>query len=147
MFRPLKIQSLLAATSTASNATATAQIDTLGYDFVSVGVVFSTVNNTNLPIALKVGEADVTNTSSAADITRLVGAGTGGFTMPTFTATNTAGANTFQFDIDCRSRKRYLLVSATPFTTVNVAVVAALGNAEQGPITATADNLMGRASA
>jgi hypothetical protein len=143
----MKIQSLLAASSTTSAQTATAQLDTLGHDFVSIGVIFaSAANGTNPHIALTVGEADVTNTSSATNITPLVGGGVGGFTLPVGpTATGTP--NVFQFDIDLRHRQRYLLVSATPFTTCNVAVVASLGNPEQGPLAATTDNLLGRVGA
>lgn len=136
-------QQLLVTQSTASNATASAVIDTLGYDFVSVGVAYSTVSATNPDITLKFGEGDTT--SSFTDITALVGSGVGGFTQPNAN-TNTSVANTIQFDVDCRHRKRYLLLTCTPFTTKTVTAWATLANGDVGPVTATNDNLMARIS-
>jgi hypothetical protein len=145
MFPQVSKQQLLALSAAlASNATATAILDTLGHDFVSIGVGFSTVSATTPELTLKIGEADVTNTSSFVDIDALKG-GTG-FTIPT-PPTNTSVANTIQFDVDTRHRKRYLLVTVTPFTTKNVAIWASLGKPAQGPIAATSDNLMARVSA
>jgi hypothetical protein len=39
-------------------------------------------------------------------------------------------------DVDCRGRKRYLRVSATPYTTGTVYTVARLGKGVEGPVSA-----------
>jgi hypothetical protein len=141
MFPPVFKQQLLVNASTASNATASAVIDTLGVDFVSVGVAFSTVANTNPEITLKLGEGDTT--SSFTDITAAVGGGVGGFSLPT-PPTNTSVSNTMQFNVDTRHRKRYLLLTVTPFTTKTVAAWATFGRPDVGPRAATSENLMAR---
>ena len=146
MFPPVLKQQLLVSASTASGATASAYIDTLDYEFVTIGVNFTTVSATNGALTLKVAEADVTNTSSFADITALVGGGVGGFTIPN-APTNTNVPNNLQFDIDCRHRKRYLLLSVTPFTTLTVTAWATFAKPVSGPPAATADNLMARIAA
>jgi len=140
MFPPIKQQLLLTASSTSAQSH-TAVIDTLGYDRVSVGVGFSTVAETTPEITLKLGEGDTT--SSFTDITAAVAGGVGGFTKPV-PPTNTSVANTMQFDVDTRHRKRYLLLTVTPFTTKTVTSFASFGRPDQGPPAATSDNLTAR---
>lgn len=140
MYPPIKQQLLLTASSTSAQSH-TAVIDTLGYDRVSIGVGFSTVAETTPEITLKLGEGDTT--SSFTDITAAVAGGVGGFTKPV-PPTNTSVANTMQFDVDTRARKRYLLLTVTPFTTKTVTSFASLGRPEVGPPAATSDNLTAR---
>jgi hypothetical protein len=142
MFNHGRRQQFLVTGAPTSAQTTTAVIDTLGYDFVSVGVSFSTVALTTPDLTLKIGEGDTT--SAFTDISALTG-GTG-FTIPA-PNTNTSVANTMQFDIDTRTRKRYLQLSYTPFTTKSVYAWANFGKEAQGPIAATSDNLMIRVSA
>ena len=131
----------LATGGPTSAQTTTAVIDTLGIDFVSVGLAFSTVAQTTPEITIAIGEGDTT--SAYTNITELVGGGVGGFTIPA-PPTNTSVANTLQFDIDTRTRKRYLQLSVTPFTTKTVYIFACNGRPDVGPPAATSDNLMAR---
>ena len=140
MFTPMK-QKLLLTSAPTSAQSHTAVIDTLGYDRVSVGVAFSTVAETTPEITLKLGEGDTT--SLFTDITEAVAGGVGGFTKPV-PPTNTSVDNTMQFDVDTRHRKRYLLLTVTPFTTKTVTSWATYGKPSQGPIAATSDGLTAR---
>ena len=142
MYAPLK-QKLLLTSAPDSTQSHTAVIDTLGYDRLALGVAFSTVAQTTPEITIKLGEGDTT--SSFTDIEAFVAGGAGGFTKPT-PPTNTSVANTMQFDVDLRTRKRYLLLTVTPFTTKTVTSWATLGRPEQGPLSASADGLMARVS-
>jgi hypothetical protein len=83
---------------------------------------------------LKLSESD--DNSSYSDVTAFVGGGTGGFTIPTPTAT--AGDVVVRMDVDCRGKKRYLKVTATPYTTGTVYTVARLGKGVDGPVSASA---------
>lgn len=128
--------SVILAAATATNATATGRIDTLGFEFCSISVVLdSTSAVSNKPAVLKVAESDDTNSSNFADITALVGGGTGGFTIPSMSSTS---ASIFKFDINLLGRKRYLRVSHTPQAASHAtAVVAQLTRANALPISAT----------
>lgn len=141
MHPPLRLNLLLSA-SVDSASTHSAVIDSLGYDRLSLGVAFSSVAQTTPEITLKVGEGDTT--TAFTDITELVGGGTGGFTKPA-PPTNTSVANTLQFDIDVRTRKRFLLLTVTPFTTKVVSsFVAAQRPTEGPPAVASVENLIAR---
>lgn len=140
MYAPMK-QKLLLSASVQSDQTHSAVIDTLGYDRVAIGVGFASVAQTTPEITLKLGEGDTT--SSFTDITAAVAGGVGGFTKPV-PPTNTSVDNTMQFDVDCRTRKRYLLLTVTPFTTKVVTSWATFGRPEQGPLAATSDGLTAR---
>ena len=142
MYAPLK-QKLLLTSAPTSAQSHTAVIDTLGYDRLALGIGFSTVAETTPEITIKLGEGDTT--SSFSDITAFVAGGVGGFTKPT-PPTNTSVPNTMQFDVDLRHRKRYLLLTVTPFTTKTVTSWATLGVPDQGPPAATTEGLSARVS-
>lgn len=127
------------AVSTASTATTAGNIDRLGYNYMSLDVELTTASATTAPIALKLSESDDTVVTNFADITKFVGGGTGGFTMPAGPATeNTWGV---KFNVDLRARKRYLKLSVTPGTTVIVSAVANLFKEELAPVDATKANV------
>lgn len=118
--------------------THTLVIDTLGYGYVSVDVCQEAWGNAGFTsqasfTTLKVEESD--NNSSYSNVTALVGGGTGGFTIPTPTAT--AGDVVVRMELDLRGHKRYLRVSATPYTTGTVYTVARLGKGVEGPVSAS----------
>ena len=48
----------------------------------------------------------------------------------------TQGNNSYKFNVDCRARKRYLSIVASPTTTQTFSAVANLGRGEQAPVTA-----------
>lgn len=120
---------------TATDATFTHSIDTLGYDYASADVVFEagTAVSQDLALALKVAQSD--DNTTFVDITEFVGGGTGGFTIPTSTLTD--ASNIARFNIDMRGKKRYLKVSATPADASVICSVVRLGKAEVGPVSAS----------
>ncbi len=122
--------------------THTLVIDRLGYEYVSLDVGQEPWANAGYTsqaafTVLKLSESD--DNSSYSDVTAFVGGGTGGFTIPTPTAT--AGDVVVRMDVDCRGKKRYLKVTATPYTTGTVYTVARLGKGVDGPVSASSKNV------
>ena len=114
-------------------------IDTLGYEYVSLDVCQEAWGNagyTSQAAFTVLKLADSEDNSSYSDVTAFVGGGTGGFTIPTPTAT--AGDVVVRMDVDCRGKKRYLKLTATPYTTGTVYTVARLGKGVDGPVSASA---------
>lgn len=137
-----KIVFSLDETSTTAAATATARFDTLGYDQLSIGVRLGTANVvSNKPTVLKLQEADTTDASNLANISGFVG-GTD-FTIPNAnTAATAVLQNDYMFNVDCRVRKRYIVVSVSPATTQLVKAVGVLTRGEASPSTAGRVNSM-----
>ena len=118
--------------------THTMTIDTLGYEYVSLDVCQEAWGNaayTSQAAFTVLKLADSEDNSSYSDVTAFVGGGSGGFTIPTPTAT--AGDVVVRMDVDLRGKSRYLRVTATPYTTGNVYTVARLGKGVDGPVTAS----------
>jgi hypothetical protein len=122
---------------TTTSQTATHTIDTLGYGYASIDVVFepTTATSDAICVACKVEESDASG-SGFANVTSLVGNGTGGFAIPT-SGSRTADSNVVRLNVDLRGKKRYLRVSATPVAASVVATVVRLGRAEVAPVTAS----------
>lgn len=95
--------------------------------------------NTVFASVLRVQESD--DNSSYSNVTALVGGGVGGFTIPT--APVTSQPSVVKMDIDTRSKKRYLRVSVTPTTAVNVAISARLAKAGVTPTSASEAGAVG----
>lgn len=118
-----------------------ANIDTLGVDFVTIDVSATTQSastQAGSPSVLKIQECDTTVATSFADVV--------GFRGGSATATNvdfvvgigkTSGVNAYKFNVDCRARKRYLNLVISPTTTQTFEVTANGFRAEQAPYTAT----------
>ncbi|HEY2178107.1 MAG TPA: hypothetical protein VGH15_05945 [Caulobacteraceae bacterium] len=126
--------------SKTNGATASGIIDTLGYDWATIDIIATTADVvSNSPTVVKLQEADVTNSSSFADITAFA-------TPASVPAANTAATavlqNNFKFNVDCRGRKRYLQPVYSPATTQTVTILANLGRGEQAPYTAAKANAM-----
>jgi hypothetical protein len=79
--------------------------------------------------------------SGYSDVTALVGGGTGGFTIPAVSDTNSAAV--VQMDIDCRAKKRYLKVSMSPGASATLALVAGMSRAEVAPTAAAGKGVIG----
>lgn len=127
--------------SLTNGATGTsANIDTLGIDFVTIDVAATTQSastQAGSPSVLKIQESDTTVVTSFADVV--------GFRGGSAAATNvdfvvgigkTSGVNAYKFNVDARARKRYLNVVVTPTTTQTYYVNANGFRAEQSPSTA-----------
>ena len=121
-----------AAASVAANATHSHEIDTAGFKYASIDVVYSpfTAATSAYASVCKVQESDTAG-SGQADVTGLsITAGAG----------STTGANNgavARFNIDLRGRKRYLTVVTSPGNTVAIVTNARLGKGEQHAVTAT----------
>lgn len=128
-----KFDHMIYPQSVATNATATAHLDTLDADEVQVIVALDTAA-TN-PATLKFGEGDTT--AAFTDIAALTGDGASGFTIP---AVDTSSGNLLAFNIDCRKRKRYLKLSITPGVAQVMSATARLGRRTEETTGATAQN-------
>jgi hypothetical protein len=121
-----------ASASVAASATHSHEIDTLGFKYASIDVIYSpfTAATSSYASVLKVQESDASG-SGQADVTGLsITAGAG----------STTGASVgavARFNIDLRGRKRYLTVVTSPGNTVAVATSARLSKAESHAVTAT----------
>ena len=120
-----------AASSVAASATHSHEIDTAGFKYASIDVVFSpfTAATSSYASVLKVQESDAAG-SGQADVTGLsITAGAG----------STTGANVgavARFNVDLRGRKRYLTVVTSPGNTVAIVTSARLSKGEQHAVTA-----------
>jgi hypothetical protein len=125
--------------STTNAATASGNIDTLGYDRAEIDVIATSSNDTtNNPSVLKISESNDTVVTNFADVSGAVG--DTDFTIPA-AYTNTASDFKVKFNIDLRNRKRYLKVSVSPVTTQIISAVANLSIGDEGPTSATDANV------
>lgn len=121
-----------AAASVAANATHSHEIDTKGFKYATIDVVYSpfTAATSSYASVLKVQESDASG-SGQADVTGLsITAGAGA-------TTGAAVGAVARFNVDLRGRKRYLTVTTSPGNTVAVVTNARLSKAEQHAVSAT----------
>ena len=121
-----------AAASVAASATHSHEIDTKGFNYATIDVVYSpfTAATGTYASVCKVQEHDVTATGQT-DVTGLtVTAGAG-----TTTGSGDVGA-VARFNVDLRGRKRFLTVVTSPGNTVAVVTSARLSKAEVHGVTA-----------
>lgn len=136
--RPIMSKSVLAlaTSSTTNGATATALVDTLGFNHLDLNVHMTTADSTtNVVTTLKLSESDDTVATNFADISKFVAGGTGGFTKPAPNTTTTT-PNLYKFLVDLRGRKRYLKVTVTPPTTQSITIWGDLHRGAKAPVTA-----------
>lgn len=134
-----KVLATLPTAAVGATATSTLTIDRLGYDHVSVSAIRASNASTVFASVLKVEESD--NNSDYSNVTALVGGGTGGFTIPAVSDTNSAAI--VKMDIDARAKKRYLKVSMTPGASATLGIVAHLSKAEEAPVSASEAGVIG----
>lgn len=134
-----KVVAELPSAVVGSTATASLTVDTLGYDYCSLSVLRASNASTVFANVLKVEESD--NNSSYADVTTLVGGGTGGFTIPA--VSNTSATSVVKLDVDTKARKRYLKVSYTPGASATVAITGRLSRGGEAPATAADAGVIG----
>ena len=121
-----------AAASVAANATHSHEIDTLGFKYATIDVVYSPFTAATAAYAsvCKVQESDASG-SGQTDVTGLaITAGAGATTGASVGAVA-------RFNVDLRGRKRYLTVVTSPGNTVAVVTNARLSKAESHAVTAT----------
>lgn len=129
-----------AETAVLSSATHSLEIDTLGFEYASIDVLFSPFTAASPPTTaatvLRVAQSDVAG-SGQVNISGFVAGATADFTVAAG-VTATAGVGySHRFDIDLRGKRRYLTVYATPASTCGVITSCRLGKGEAGPQSAT----------
>ena len=110
-------------------------IDTKGFDYCDISIVAGTADVvSNTLSVLKIEEGDTTSSFAT-----FAGAKQDtDYTVATNAYTSTAnGQNVWSFGVDCRARKRYLRVTATPQTTMVIGGVASLFRGEKNPSNAS----------
>jgi len=120
-----------AAASVAASATHSHEIDTAGFKFATIDVIYSpfTAATGTYASVCKVQEHDVTATGQT-DVTGLaITAGAG-------STTGAAVGAVARFNVDLRGRKRFLTVVTSPGNTVAVVTSALLSKAEVAGVTA-----------
>jgi hypothetical protein len=120
-----------AAASVAASATHSHEIDTKGFKYATIDVVYSpfTAATGTYASVCKVQEHDVTATGQT-DVTGLaITAGAG-------STTGAAVGAVARFNVDLRGRKRFLTVVTSPGNTVAVVTSARLSKAEVHGVTA-----------
>ena len=120
-----------AAASVAASATHSHEIDTKGFKYATIDVVYSpfTAATGTYASVCKVQEHDVTATGQT-DVTGLaITAGAG-------STTGAAVGAVPRFNVDLRGRKRFLTVVTSPGNTVAVVTSARLSKAEVHGVTA-----------
>ena len=120
-----------AAASVAANATHSHEIDTLGFKYATIDVVYSpfTAATAGYASVCKVQESDASG-SGQEDVTGLsVTAGAGA-------TTGAAVGAVARFNVDLRGRKRYLTVVTSPGNTVAITTNARLSKGEEHAVTA-----------
>lgn len=123
--------------STTNAATASGNIDTLGYDYAIIDVITTTSDAvTNNPSVLKLSESDDTVVTNFANVSGFVG--DTDFTIPNSVTSGDWGV---QLRVDLRARKRYLKVSVSPLTTQNISAIANLFKGERLPVNTTTANV------
>ena len=117
-----------------SSQTCTLTLDTLGHEFASIDVIFGpAASSSSVAQTLTLQHADAetgsytTVSGFSGDLKPAVYAG------QTVTDTMTVS----RLEIDCRGKKRYLQVKASPNTDTVIVVAARLGRSEEGPYDAT----------
>lgn len=125
--------------STTNGATASGNIDTLGYDEANIDVIMTTSNAaTNNPSVLKLSESDDTVVTNFANISGFVG--DTDFTIAN-AVTDTNSIWVAKFKVDLTGRKRYLKVSVTPLTTQVITAIGNLSRPDTSPETAAKANV------
>jgi hypothetical protein len=117
-----------------SSQTNSLTIDTLGYDHASIDVIFGPAASTSSvaqTLTLRQGDASNAVTETVTGFTSsLVPAAYAGQTVATT-------MTVCRLEVDCRGKRRYLAVNASPNTDTVIVVAARLSRGEEGPYDAT----------
>jgi hypothetical protein len=133
-------KTVVGSTVTSAAGTATLTIDTLGYDYASVDVVVAVgaVEAATSPILKALSLYQYDNTATTAAVYTV--------TAPAANDAVTNQPSVVRFDVDLRGKQRYLVVDATPETTLPTTIVARLGKGEKGPESAADKGVLAKYS-
>lgn len=119
----------------ASAGTHTVAIDTLGYDHVSIDVLYRSLANTSAPSVIRIQHSDTDAATSYGTISGLIS----GTDYTLASVTNTAVVNVTRFDIGTKALRRYIQVGVTPSsdatangTNNDIVIAARLSKGEVG---------------
>lgn len=118
--------------------TAVLRLDTLGYDYASIDVLygptsFAAGTNSSVASVLTLKHSD----SQSTGYDTIAGYPTVSAPASSANTASSTSSTLIRFDVDMRGRKRYLEVTSSPHTTAVVAMVARLGKGEVGPASAS----------
>ncbi len=122
-----KFVNLVTPAAIATNGTATATVNCVGYRYGVVTLVLGTAAATNVDVTLTLTEGDGTSFATHADL------------AVTTTAPNTSTPQIFRWYLDLRKRKKNLKITYAPNADAGRTAAASieLFRAEQAPTTAT----------
>jgi hypothetical protein len=132
-----QMEKVVATLPATGSSAVTLTVDTLGYDYASLTILRGSNAATVFASVLKVEESD--DNSSYSPVTGLTG-GTD-FTIPA--VADTAATSVVKLDVDTKAKKRYLKVTATPSTSVPVAITGRLSRGAEAPATASEAGVLG----
>lgn len=122
----------LVSASVATNATHAHEIDTIGFEYVSVDVIYApfAAATSSYATVLKLQESDTTGASGRTDVS--------GFTVTAGAGSTTGAKNgaVCRLNADLRGRKRYVTVVTTPGSATSVVTSARLSKAHEAPYNA-----------
>jgi hypothetical protein len=113
-----------------SSQTNTLSLDTLGFDHASIDVIFGPAASTSSvaqTLTLKQGDTSVGATENVTGFT--------GDLKPAIYAGQTVATQMTitRLEVDCRGKKRWLAVAASPNTDTVIVISARLSRGEEGP--------------
>ena len=116
-----------------SSQTNTLTLDTLGYDFASIDVIYGPAASTSSvaqTLTLRQGDAVNAVTETVAGFTS--GLAPAAYAGQTVTDTMTVS----RLEVDCRGKRRYLAVATSPNTDTVIVIAARLSRGEESPYNA-----------
>lgn len=121
-----KVVNLITPQSVATNATATATVNCVGFRYAEVTLHLATQTAANVDTTMTLTESDGTTYVTSTDLTM------------TTVAPDTSNAQIYSWFLDLRKRKKNLKITYTAVGAARVAAAAIrLSRAEQPPTTAT----------
>lgn len=120
-----KIVSLLTPQSVATNATASATVNCVGFEYAEVTLHLATQTAANVDTTMTITEGDATTFATHADL------------VMTTVAPDTSNAQIYKWYLDLRKRKKNLKITYQPVGAARIAsATCTLSRAEQAPTTA-----------
>lgn len=121
-----------------SSETNTLTLDTLGYDFASIDVIYgSQVSTSSVAQTLTLRQGDASNA-----VTETVTGFTGTLAPAAYAGqTVTTTMTVSRIEVDLRGKKRYLAIATSPSTSNTVVIAARLARGEESPYDATTKNV------
>lgn len=108
----------------------TLTVDTLGWDHCSFTALRASNAATTFASVLKVEHSDDNSSYSA------VSGLTGGTDFSIAQVSDTNAVSIYKIDVDCKAKKRYLKLTATPSASINMVASARLSRGELAPVSA-----------